>query len=114
MERSDALAMVAPEKLWLFPCYSMGASRLGRTAAVVGGRDPVSAPQNIQVKTATMAKPPMALPTTSSKKRAIVAAKPAFSRITPAKTKKGMASSGKEAIPVEKFTPSIPMPRSKN
>ena len=113
IDKSAALAMVAPEKFLSYPCLSMGVSRISPTAAVVAGPEPDSAPQNMQVSTATMARPPTALPTRSSKKRAMVAASPARSRITPASTKKGMASRGKEAMPLEKFTPSMPMPRSK-
>ena len=89
----------------------MGVSKIKPTAAVVAGPEPESAPQNMQVSTATMANPPTALPTRSSKKRAIFAARRAFSRITPARTKNGMARSGKEAMPFKKLTPSMPMPR---
>ncbi len=112
MERSEELAMVAPAKFLSYPCFIIGPRRINPTAAVVAGPEPERAPQNMHVSTETMASPPTAFPTKSSKKWAMIAASPAFSRITPARTKKGIASRGKEAIPVEKFTPSMPMPRS--
>ncbi|MBA7703524.1 hypothetical protein ES703_112310 [subsurface metagenome] len=78
IERSDELAIVAPAKLLSYPCLIIGARRISPTAAVVAGPEPERAPQNIQVNTATIARPPTIFPTSSSKKRAMVAASPAF------------------------------------
>ena len=44
MERSDALAMVAPAKFLSYPCLIMGVSKIRPTAAVVAGPEPDNAP----------------------------------------------------------------------
>jgi hypothetical protein len=102
MARPEATETTAVAKGLSYPAAAMPGMRMSPRAATVAGPDPLTAPQKVAT-TVARASPPVAEPTSSSMRSMMRSAMPAFSMMTPARMKKGMARRGNLAIPAKKL-----------
>jgi len=82
-----------------YPASTMPGIRISPRAATVAGPDPETAPQKAATRTVATASPPGMSPTSCLIRAIRRSAIPTFSIMTPAMTKKGIASRGNLAMP---------------
>jgi C4-dicarboxylate transporter DctM subunit len=97
--RPEETDTTAAEKALSYPAAAIPGIRINPRAATVAGPEPLTAPQKVATPTVAIASPPVTEPTSSFIRLMIRTAMPAFSIMTPAKIKKGMARRGNLAMP---------------
>ena len=93
-------AIRAAEKSKSYPFRLRSGNRADPTAAVVAAPDPEMAAMNMEATVETIESPPLTLPKVASAKEIIFSEMPPFAKISPARMKKGTATSAKELFPM--------------